>query len=204
MNSIQAGTVRPVEILISDPTGAPITGLSSGDIVCSIRCTTPGGADLDKQWDWGGVTPQLRASGWTTRQAPLVEISASLAPGYYRVAAGWPTTGLTGSYVLTYDMTVAVDTTSVPASDDVLVLAAGGSAASTSDVTDARDVVTAAITASQGTVTTAVTAATTATAVMAEVEKATAAVAAAGSTMMETMKTMTAVTAEAKATTSRQ
>ncbi len=40
---------------------------------------------------------------------------------------------------------IAIDTTSVPASDDVLVLAAGGSAATQTDVNNARDVVTAAI-----------------------------------------------------------
>lgn len=45
-------------------------------------------------WDFGGGTPQFRSSGWTTRQAAMVEVSASNAPGEYQHAAGWDTTGL--------------------------------------------------------------------------------------------------------------
>lgn len=150
MSVVTAGHLKALQILIADGSGQRIGGLATGTIVCDIRCATPGHADYGKYWDFGGVTPQFRASGWTTRQAQLAVVDGTNALGWYGYAAGWNTTGLAGTYVITYDLTSAVDTTSAPASEDVIVLASGSSAASTAEVNAARDVVTGAITAIAG------------------------------------------------------
>jgi hypothetical protein len=146
---IQAGSLWPIEVLITNAAGTRVTGLSSGNIVCDIRCTTPGGADVGKFWDFGGGG--FKSSTWITRRAPLAEVDSTNAPGVYSFASGWNTTGIAGTFLLVYEQTVPIDTTSLPATDDVLVIAAS-TAATAADVIAARDAITSVLVSSTGTV----------------------------------------------------
>ncbi len=87
MTPIQAGTLWPIEILITDGSGLRITGLSLGSLVVDIRCTTPGGAQDGYFWDFTDGT--FKASGWTTRRANLAEVDSVNAAGVYAITAGW-------------------------------------------------------------------------------------------------------------------
>lgn len=83
--------VTPV---LLDRSGQPITG--STTIVAEIRRI--GTSD---RWDFNDNT--FKTSGWTTRQGPLAEVSASLDAGIYERAAGWVATAVVaGVYLVTY------------------------------------------------------------------------------------------------------
>lgn len=164
--SYPAGTIVPVEISISSPSGAPLTGLTT--LTVSILDVTPGGAAEGYEYDFS--TSAFVASGAVDQDGNL--IARANRPGTYYLAGGFNTTGRAGrSFAFLFPRPVAVDTTSVPAVGTIDVVAAG-SAATAADVTAARDAVIARgdtawitatgfatpanVTTSQGVITTAI------------------------------------------------
>lgn len=131
---LRAGDLHRAQMMVVDRNGALLTGGTT--FLVAIRRDSDG-----FYWDFGGGTPQFRASGWTTRQATLTEVSSTNDPGWYRHTAGWDTTGLAnGLYTFTYTDT-GVTAGNLPASDDAQI----HTGAITSDVTTATTTITTAI-----------------------------------------------------------
>ena len=91
---ITAGTVEPLEAYARAAAGGALTG--SSNLRVEIRRV-----EDDYFYDFNDST--FKASGWTTKQATLTQISATNAPGKYRLSGGVNTTGWNlGDYDVTF------------------------------------------------------------------------------------------------------
>lgn len=92
---ITASTVEPLHAYVQKASdGTALTG--SSNLRVQIRRASDG-----YFLDFNDAT--FKASGWTTRQATLTEVSSSNDPGWYRYSTGVDTTGWTaGSYFVTF------------------------------------------------------------------------------------------------------
>lgn len=114
---LTAGDLYIPRVPALNSSGAPLTGYTSLRVYIS--------RDDDYQYDFADAT--FKASGWTTRQATMTEVSATNAPGWYKYGAGFDTTGLAdGRYILTY-VDAGSSAYGLPAIEDVQIgTAAGG------------------------------------------------------------------------------
>lgn len=112
---IATGAVEPIEALILDVNGAPLTGLAN--IKAAVRRESDGFL-----LDWAG--PTFKSAGWTTLQQVLAEVDAVNQPGWYRLA--WNTGALTNAaagdkYVVTVTQVGASTAKNVPQSGTLAV-----------------------------------------------------------------------------------
>lgn len=116
------GTVFPLQVMVVDrtSTSAPVTG-STAFRVRARRVSD------DKLYDFSDQT--WKSSAWTTANATLTEVDATNDPGWYKLAAGIVTTGLsTGEVLLVTYTDTGVTAGNLPAVETVAlgVVAAPG------------------------------------------------------------------------------
>lgn len=100
--TLKAGKVEPVEVYARAAAGGALTG--STNLRVQVRRQSNG-----HFFDFNDST--FKASGWTTKQATLTEVSSTDEPGWYSLSGGLDTSGWAdGSYLVT---TLEVSTTLV-------------------------------------------------------------------------------------------